>query len=138
MTTNYSPSAVAGEWNDHHDRPPQIGEYSDDRRWIWNGDEWVTAYGLDGLSWWDGYQWVAIPGAPKFLIKTYTGMHGQAATAFRAEAVALAAYGWRPDSVSIIQGDRKLSPPQRASSLSVLSGCHTASCGPDNRHLRED
>ena len=37
------------------------------------------AFGLDGLSWWDGYQWVAIPGAPKFLIKTYTGRYGYVA-----------------------------------------------------------
>ena len=77
---------------------------------------------VTGLSWWDGYQWVAIPGAPKFLIKTYTGMHGQAATAFQTEATALAQYGWRPDSVSMMQGDRKLIPAAAGLVIAALLG----------------
>jgi hypothetical protein len=37
----------------------QPGELSDDRRFVWNGVQWVSAISPDGSRRWDGSRWVA-------------------------------------------------------------------------------
>ena len=118
----------------------QVGEYSDDKLWAWDGERWVSTVSPDGMSWWDGYRWLAMLGARKVLVRTYKGKHGKAERDFEADANELAEDGWRPQTIASAQGSRKGGLSRCRRSPCRASGWthrrHQTSSRPDHGYLR--
>ena len=49
------------------------GRFSDDQKWWWDGNQWMSATSDDGRWRWDGAKWQPIPAAPAAVAEGATG-----------------------------------------------------------------
>lgn len=47
---------IAGGWDGVGDRF-EVGEYTADRRWLWDGSQWVSAVSPGETHCWNGHEW---------------------------------------------------------------------------------